>query len=194
MNPESMDPNVPVQTPSGLASLAGSSSSLGSLSQSIRQKRIRECRNFLIIIGLIIAGMNFFRLMSAKEEVDQVIQQEIVKGQQQRMVVDQNALNLQRARIMTFVQIIYGGMAGLGVLYILLGLVVQKFPVPITIFSLVLYIGSNAILGFLDPVWLLQAIIFKIIIIAAFIKAIQAAISYQREMDNSSGQVEAFPA
>jgi uncharacterized membrane protein (DUF485 family) len=93
----------------------------------------------------------------------------------------------------------------LGAVFILFGVIIHKFPVPITITSLVLYIGAIAIFAYIqiansgkgaDQAAIIAAlsegIIFKIIIIVSFIKAIQAAISYQRELNNSGVQADAF--
>jgi ABC-type siderophore export system fused ATPase/permease subunit len=80
------------------------------------------------------------------------------------------------------VRLVYGGIAFLGVLFILLGFLVTRFPLPATIIALVLYLGSNAVLALLDPAVLVQGIIFKIIVVVCLVKALQAAIAYQREL------------
>jgi hypothetical protein len=80
------------------------------------------------------------------------------------------------------VQLIQAVPVGLGVIFIILGVMVKSYPVPMTITGLVLYVLANAIFGLLDPAMLLQGVIIKIIVVVALIKAVQAALAYQREM------------
>ena len=74
-----------------------------------------------------------------------------------------------------------GALIGLGVLYIVMGMFVKQYPVPLTIAALVLYIGSAAVFAILDPATLASGIIVKILIIVGLAKAVQAALAYERE-------------
>jgi predicted RND superfamily exporter protein len=53
--------------------------------------------------------------------------------------------------------------------------------VPITIISLVLYLGATAIFAYLAPETIAAGIIIKVIIIIGLAKAIQAAIAYEND-------------
>lgn len=61
------------------------------------------------------------------------------------------------------------------------GIIIKRFPVPVTITSLVLYIGAIAVSGLYDPATLAQGVIIKIIVIIALAKAIQTAIAYEKD-------------
>ena len=78
----------------------------------------------------------------------------------------------------------------LGALFIVLGLMVKSYPVPITILSLVLYVAATLAFAALDPQTIVQGFIFKIIIVVALVKAIQAALAYQRDLSESAYQPE----
>ncbi len=66
------------------------------------------------------------------------------------------------------------------------GLLVYTIPIPATIISLVLYIGATAIFAYLAPETLLQGVIFKVLIIAGLIKAVQSAIAYDNDRKNAA--------
>ena len=80
---------------------------------------------------------------------------------------------------------IYGLPVVLGLLFVIFGLIVKQFPVPITITSLVLYILATAAFGLLEPATLLQGFIIKIIIIFALIRSIKAARAYRDHTQNA---------
>ena len=80
-----------------------------------------------------------------------------------------------------FVRIIYGGLIALGAAYIVMGLLVKRFPVPLTVAALVLYVGSALFFAWLEPMTLAQGVIIKIFIVIGLVKAVQAAIAYERE-------------
>ena len=146
---------------------------LGSLAQSARAKSLKSARGLLIAIGVLTAAANAFFFAMARNRV----QNEVVKLQGQGKIVDPQAVE---TAIRT-TQLFAAASIALGVLFVVFGLIVQKFPVPITVTGLVLYIGAAVVFGLLDPTQLARGIIVKIIIVAALAKAIQAALAYERE-------------
>jgi len=75
--------------------------------------------------------------------------------------------------------LVYGLPAFLGVLFVVFGLIIHRFPVFITVTSLVLYILATAAFALLVPASLAAGLIIKIIIIVALFRAIGAARAYQ---------------
>ena len=57
----------------------------------------------------------------------------------------------------------------------------KAYPVPITVTAFVLYVGSAVVMALLDPEQIGRGLIMKVIIVFALVKAIQAAVAYQRE-------------
>lgn len=115
---------------------------------------------------------NGFLLYNLDNEIQQAIQQ----GQVDPAQLEEFKVG---ARMMGY--LIYGGAALLGLLFFIFGLMVRKYPVPITITSLVLYIISALLFALLNPMSIVSGIIIKIIIIVALFRAIKAAYAYEAE-------------
>jgi hypothetical protein len=176
IGPES-SPN-PYQSPS-VAPRSGPAS-LGSLAQSARQKQLNTARGILLAIGILTIVVNVAFYFMIESQVNEGINAEIRKLPP-GMVADPVKLAELRTNAIRIAQLIQGAVIALGVLFVVFGLIVKKYPVPITITSLVLYIGAAAVLGLLDPATLVQGIVFKIIIIVGLAKSIQSALAYERE-------------
>ncbi len=119
-----------------LPSLAGGSttSQLGSLAQSAREKSLRNARTYLIVIGLITAVVNAFMVYRMPEEVHQ----EVAKLQAKGHLIDRQAVEAAvRAG-----QVMAGAFVLLGIVFVALGITVKSYPVPITITAFVLYVGA----------------------------------------------------
>ena len=159
------------------------SSSLGSLAQSARAKQLRTARNIMIIVGVLTMGFNGLLYSNAHNEVEKVVQKQIKALHDRGLIESQASVAQYRHRITLFCRIIYGSALAVGAVFIGLGIMVYRFPVPATVLGLVLYIGGAAIFGFLSPATLVQVAIFKIIVIVALVKSIHTAISYQRSLE-----------
>jgi hypothetical protein len=145
---------------------------LGSLAQSARGKEISGAKKILIIIGLLTLVLNGFLFFNLENE----IQQELQKG---NIGPDQVEAFRQAATITGY--LLYGGPALLGMLFFIFGLFVQKYPIPITITSLVLYVLATLIFALINPLTITGGIIFKVIIVFALVRAIKAAFAYDSE-------------
>lgn len=145
------------------------SEGLGSLAQSSRGSDLKSTRWMLFIIGGLTLAVNGFQLSNASNEVA--------------------GLNLPQQefdRVLGLVRLIYGAGAAIGIVFILCGIFLEKFPVPLTILSLVLYVGAAAGFAFLDPASLMQGAIIKVIIVVSLAKSVQTALAYQRERDSTA--------
>jgi hypothetical protein len=152
---------------------------LGSLAQAARHKQLNQVRAILIVIGALTLALNLFLYFNARNEVNEAVKKQI--GNQGPFVrVDQEKVE---ALIRT-VSILYLSLAGIGALYILFGIIVHSYPVPVTVLALVIYLGVHAVL----LVWVGPAAmgigfgwIIKLAIVAALIGAVRTAIVYQQE-------------
>lgn len=172
--------------------MASDSPDLGSLSQAARGKQLRTARGILLFIGVLTVVANGIFFAIAESQVDKALDEEVQQARRQGMMVDQVKLKEIRADAIRFVKLLQGVGIALGVVFIIFGFLVYSYPVPITITSLILYIGAGAVFGAIDPGTLLQGIIIKIIIIVALAKSIQAALAYERERQASAMQTN-FP-
>lgn len=152
---------------------------LGSLAQAVRDKSLREARNLLVVIGLINIVVNSIAVASFRDQVHKEAADRQAKGQ----LIDHNKLEA----VIRAGQVSIGAFVVLGVVYLLLGLMVRAYPVPITITAFVIYVAVNVIVAVADPSVLATGFIFKIIVVAALVKAIQAALAYQRDKAASPG-------
>ncbi len=144
--------------------MANDQEELGSLAQSSRGNDLNQTRWILIVIGLLTTLANGFMFLNSENEV-----QGIGVGQE------------DFARVLMLVRMIYGVAIALGLFFIFAGIFVKKFPVPLTITSLILYIGGIAGFAVLDPTSLAHGAIMKIIIIVALVKSVQTAWAYQKD-------------
>jgi hypothetical protein len=172
--------------------MANGISNLGSLAQSARQKQLKVARYILLFVGILTVLVNVAQFAMIESQVDDLINKEVQGLHQRGMVEDQATVAKVRAQSVRFSQIIAGVAVALGVVFVVFGLVVNRFPVPITITSLVLYVGAAAVFGLIAPATLLQGIIVKVIIVIALAKSIQAAIAYERE--KAAAPTAAMPA
>lgn len=137
---------------------------LGSLAQSTRNYDLGKTRNILLIIGCLTIAINGFMFANAVNEVQGV-----------------GIAPEDQARVVIIVRMIYGAAIAVGTVFVVSALLIRKYPVPLTILSLVLYVGATAGFAYLDPATLLSGIIFKVIIIVLLGKSVQTALAYQRD-------------
>ncbi len=165
-----------------MSSSPANSPGLGSLAQAARGKQLNQARNILLVVGVLTIAANAVFLAMTRSQVRAALGQEVQKVQGRGMTVDQEKLAQLEESAVRASYLIQGAMLALGVVFVVLGLAVKRYPVPATVLGLVLYVGAGVIAGLLNPEILLQGIIIKILIVAGLIKAVQSAVVYQREM------------
>lgn len=166
MDTNTIDESVPPVAPK----------SLGSLAQSARGGHLKAARGILIGVGLLTLVVNGFLLFNIENEVHQVIQQAI----QQNQIDPADAPQYEQAiRIEGY--LIRGGPALMGLIFVIFGLIINKFPVAITTTSLILYLATILGLALHEPASLARGPVLKIIIIAALARSIKAAWAYEAE-------------
>lgn len=144
----------------------------GSLAQQARGKQLNSARWILIVIGILSSAVNIYFVLNAESIIDDAIRKE---GEDPRQV-DQKFID----QAVTMTKVINGAGAAIGLTFIIMGIIIYSFPVPITILSLVLYCGSIAIFGMIDPMTLARGFIIKIFVIVALSKSIGTAFEYQK--------------
>jgi hypothetical protein len=168
------------------------STGLGSLAQAARKNQLKSARGILLVVGVLTVIANLVFVVIAESQVKEEINKELQQVQRQGMVIDQIKLAELEAKAVMLTRLINGGAAVLGVVFIVFALILDKYPVPITVASLVLYVGAAAVFALLNPASIVQGIVFKVIIIVALAKSIQSAIAYEKE--RSAGNVTEGPA
>jgi hypothetical protein len=157
---------------------------LGSLARSAQLKQLNTARLILFFLGVVFIGVHAYEMANLETLVEEQIQKEIAElgpG----MVADPTEVAKFRENMLNIARILDAGLIGLGVLFIVFGLIIKKYPVPVTVLSLVLYIGVTAALALLNSMTLFQGIILKVIIVVCLVKAMQAAFAYQKEVNEA---------
>lgn len=130
---------------------------LGSLAQKARGSKLKQARGILFFIG----GLNLvvhliFLFLELKQNIDPLL-----------------------------VFVFHGLFMFVGVVFIVLGVLIYRFPLPVTILSLVLYIFVSLIdLGLaavFEPARMTWGLIWKIIFIIALASSIKSAVAYEKE-------------
>jgi hypothetical protein len=67
-----------------------------------------------------------------------------------------------------------------GVAFIVLGLLVYRYPVPATLLGLILYVADKVVCGVINPESIPQGLLVKIIVIVLLVIAVRTAFSYQK--------------
>ncbi len=148
---------------------------LGSLAQSARIKELNNARNMMFLAAVLLVVMAIIEFATLRNQASQVIRQNPNQ-------FGPNADLKQVEDIIAFLgALLAGGILVLAGVFVAFAFLVKKFPVPITIIGLCLYILFNLVLAVLNPVTILQGWIFKLIITIGLVKGIQSAFVYQKE-------------
>jgi hypothetical protein len=158
----------------------GDSDELGSLTQGARRTSLRQAKIILIVIG----SLNFVCGLVLFPFVDRLVQGSIDEEKRKAgpgMVFDEAKVKEVKESQVRVLRLILAGAVIVGLVFIGLGMAVYKAPVACTVTGLVLYVGLQAIGVAVDPAELVRGLLIKIIFIVALIKAVQAAVAYERE-------------
>ncbi len=150
---------------------------LGSLAQAARGNELKQAQRILVVIGVLTIAVNGFFLFNLPNEIQQAIQQ--------NQIAPADVAQFHQAATVSG-YLLYGLPALLGLLFVVFGLIIKQFPVPITITSLVLYLLAMAAFGLLEPATLARGIVVKIIIVFALFRAITAARHFQAHVQQAS--------
>lgn len=176
-NPFEPDPNqYPEQKPANpFAETPGASQ--GNLSKSLghqaRGKQLNVARWILIGIGLLTAGVNIYQVTN----VDELLNAEIRKAGGNPAMIPEQILEQARNTVIFMGSILIA----VGVAFVVMGIAIYTYPVPITITALVIYVASAAIFAVLDPSSIVRGLLIKILIVVALAKSIGAATEFEKE-------------
>lgn len=147
------------------------------------EKKLREAKQILWIIGALTIGINLYSLATLADEV------KLALGKSFQAtglpVPDEVLAGIQNAALQ-FGYALTGVLICLGIVFVVFGFLVHKFPVTVTATALVLYVSSAIVFGVLDPSTLLQGAIVKVLFVAGLLKALTAAIATLKEKTSSS--------
>jgi hypothetical protein len=147
-------------------------------------------QRILFTVGILTILINLAQFGAIEAAVEQSMNAQAQKVIAQGKRIDPVKFAQIKKSAVQIGQLTAGGFVGIGVLYVVFGLILHRFPVPVTIVALSVYVGLTVIMLMIDPAHTAGRVIFRVIIIVALVKAVQAAIAYQRQR-NSAGGMEA---
>jgi hypothetical protein len=169
--------------PASLPSLAGGT---GSLAQSARLKQLNVARGIMYAVGILTIVINLGQMAMIDSLVNDAIDKQVAEVTRQGRVVDPIKVGEVKASAKCVTQLVAIGLIGIGILYLVFGAIIKKYPVPVTIAGLVIYVGTAVIFAILSPETLAQGLIIKAIVVVALVKALQAALAYQKAVPSQA--------
>jgi VIT1/CCC1 family predicted Fe2+/Mn2+ transporter len=163
------------------------SSNFGSLSEAAQLQKLKSARVALWIVGILTILVNGFFFFNAQDEFEKAYEAELKRqgvSMAELRALDKDTLaeiDKEKSDGLAKVKLIYGAGLGLGVIFIVCALLVNRKPVIATMTGLVLYLGSIAATAAFEPESLAKGLIMKVIIIAVLAGAVKAAIAYERD-------------
>lgn len=165
----------------------GSQNGMRNLAQEARKQQLKKARWILIAVGVLQLIVGLFFVFNARAMVKAQFEKELAPMKAQGATVDEQKLQELEDSATKATQLLnLGGILG-GIGFIFLGLLVYRFPVACTVTGLLLYIGLFAGFAFVsfmgdgDGSVFVRGWLFRLLIIIALYKAIQAALAYEKE-------------
>jgi hypothetical protein len=153
---------------------------MGRLAQSARSTQLKSARGIMLGIGILTVLANGALFALAASQVQEAIDAEIAKLPPGR-VADPVKVQEVKERAIKEAHLVAGGAMMVGLIFVGCGLLVDKQPVVSTATALGLYIASTAVFAAINPGSITAGIYIKIFVIIGLVKAVQAAIAYQKE-------------
>lgn len=164
---------------------------LGSLAQKARGNQLKQARIIFFLVGGLTIVMNIFDITQIRPNFQKAVEKEIQKQGGPGMVqIDRAILQTEEDNAFLLGSAIDGAFILTGVVFLILGALVYRFPVPATIVGLVLYLltqgaGLLIVIAIGEPDFVKKyassGLYFKIFIIIGLIASIKSALAYENE-------------
>jgi hypothetical protein len=141
--------------------------------RAIWTKELKSARVILIIVGIIQLLLGTLSLVNFKSQLEEQKKAEIAK--MPGYVFDQQSFDagFEEQKVLLY---------GLGSIPVVIGIyfftmaaLIFKFPVGVTLSSLIVFVASHAVTVYFDPTSIAKGIILKIVFLAILWKAFQSA-------------------
>jgi hypothetical protein len=162
---------------------------LGSLAKTARDKHLKTARTTLLVLGILMVVFQTVMYFVETDQVKNELQKEVQKlGGMDR--VDQAKLKEVEDTARRLLILFHGGTAMVGMVFIGLSLLVQRYPVPTTIVALAMFIALQIIFAVVNPVNIATGWLFKIITVVCLVKALQAGIAAKNDERRYESETE----
>jgi hypothetical protein len=177
--PEEM---IPKPVPPGNVAVAAPASH--GLPQAIREKRLHAARWILIAAGILWLGINGVLLLRVEQCVEGRVQSRVEEIRNQGKEAKRNSDEEIQwcAELRQHYFKVFGASAAVGVCLIVLGVGANFFPVLCTLGGLALCLGATAAYWHFVPDMQIESWLWRILSIAALIKAVHSAMTAPPEI------------
>ena len=156
--------------------------SLDRLKRPGRGKSMVEAQVVLWVVGSLFLLGNGCMFLLVPAFVRMAVSKELEQfGPGVAAQVDPATRAVIESRNVLFHRILIGSMAMLGALLVGFGFLVKRFPVPVAILALIVYIGANVAVGVANPLGAAFWIVPKGLALVGLIRAVPAAFAYEKE-------------
>ena len=147
---------------------------------------LKTARRVLIGVGILQILVNGMFMVVAKQSLKEAVDKALAARNLNRLVVNQNKLNAAEEAGLQRIYLIDGGFIAIGVIFIIAGFLMPKFPLQASLTSLMLYVGGAIAQYVFNPDSLdIGGIVFKGLVVVALFKAVQAGLAYRGETQYS---------
>ncbi len=164
---------------------------LGSLAQKARGNRLKQARVIFLFVGVATILINILDISQIRSQFQQAVEKQIQKQGGPGMVrIDRALLQKEEDNAFLIGSLIDGLFILSGFIFLLLGVLVYRFPVPATVIGLVLYIvafvaGLTITIAFGEGETIARyatgGAIVRIAIVIGLISSIKSALVYESE-------------
>lgn len=150
---------------------------LGRLSKSAHGESLKNARIAVIAAGVLIGIWWTIEFATLERQIDDQIKKERDKARAQRQFLIEGEVKKVKETAMRIGRLFCYGHFALAALLVFLGVILNKAPLPITVFALIAFVGIQILWTVIsgDPRVLLGGLIWKVLIVIGLVKGIQSA-------------------
>lgn len=152
---------------------ASASVSLSPQKQAIWTKELKSARTILIVVGVLQILFGLFYLTQVKSQVEEASRKEIASSP--GYVFDQQKFDEEFEKEKPMMYALASVPLVVGVFFLIMSALVFKFPVGVTLASLIVFVLVHLADAIYDPTAIARGIILKIIFLVVLWKAYQSA-------------------
>jgi len=151
------------------------------IAQQHRLTELKTARGILLGVGIVSIAFNLFLFAYARSLTDGAFEKEMQILRAQGKDVDPAVVEELKESDVRARQVMAGLMASMGLVFCVLAFFVSKYPLFSTASGLLIYIGTQGLLAYMDLTTIFSGILIKILIFIALASAVKTAMAYERQ-------------
>jgi F0F1-type ATP synthase assembly protein I len=191
--PDEMKGSAPSTTgsPASAPAAAPARAKLGNLAEEQHKKHLRGAKIAIFFVGILSTLVNGFLVWLVMQS-EAKMEADITQAKNNpAMVLDEAKITEARGQIAT-AKLLTSGFLGAGILILVLGFMVNKYPYEAPLAALVLYIACMLIGFAVEPEGIARGIIIKAIIIYALYRGVKSGAAVKKLREEAALQNASF--